>query len=81
MIADVAVMATEQHLEVMTLIRGHDVQFAMLHADMNQIKADVSSIKAQIAASDFAAEQRHENLLDAIRSLHGVPRTQRAFLI
>lgn len=114
MIADTAVMATEQHLEVLTLIKGQSVEIAgmrasidqvkadlsgvkadvalvkadvalvkadvasvrvdvaIVNAKVDQVKADVSSIRAKLVASDVAAEKRHDELLDAIRSMRGV---------
>ncbi|OGH62209.1 MAG: hypothetical protein A2848_00580 [Candidatus Magasanikbacteria bacterium RIFCSPHIGHO2_01_FULL_50_8] len=80
MIADVAVMATERHLEVVALFKGQGVEIATMRADIDQVKADVaqvradvSSIKAKMTASEVAAEKRHDALLGAIRGLRGVP--------
>lgn len=115
MIADVAVMGTENHLEVLGLIKDQNVQIAGIAADVaqvradvssvdakiagmdakfagidaqfastdakiasvdakvDQVKADVSSIKAKMVASDVAADKRHDELLNAIRSVRGVP--------
>lgn len=46
---------------------------AQVKADSAQVKADVSSIHYKIAASELAAERRHDSLLNAIRTLRGVP--------
>jgi hypothetical protein len=73
MIADVAVTATERHLEVVALFKEQRVEIASLRAEVGQVKADVSSIKAKMAAAELAADKRHDELLGAIRGLRGVP--------
>ncbi len=100
MVADVAVMATERHFEVVALIKGQGVEIATIRADMDQVKADVvqvkadvvqvkadvaqvkadvaqvkadvGSIKAKMLSSELSADQRHEELLNAIRGFRGM---------
>lgn len=92
MIADVAVRQTENHLEVIGMFKDRDVQICGLRADMDQVKVDVaqvkadvaqvkasvSSINARLAASEFAAEKRHDELIVAIRGVVRNVRTQPA---
>lgn len=87
MIADVAVQATEQHLEVLTLFKNQNVEIATLRSDVDQVKADVAQVKADVAqvkadvsslkakmiATEVSAERRHDELLNTIRALRGVP--------
>ncbi len=48
MIADVAVMATERHLEVVDLLKGHDLKISGLQAGFDQLKADIAGVDAKI---------------------------------
>jgi dsDNA-binding SOS-regulon protein len=73
MIADVAVKQTENHLEVLGLFKAQNVEMAKMQANIDQIRADGSSLKARVIASEVAADQRHEDLLEAIRASRGVP--------